>query len=93
MSFLNASQSFFNNGGDMFLGQACRLAFTKVEGSFRFSDEMGPEDFMELMGRRLEELEREVDSYDSSKTGKKQAKAFLFSSSKRLNQINEVIIR
>lgn len=93
MSFLNASQSFFNNGGDLFLGQACNLLIIEVESSFRFTDEMGPEDFMELLKRRLDDLEKEVDNYDSSRLSKKQTKAFLLNSSKRLNHISEVIQR
>lgn len=93
MSFLNASQSFFTNGGDMFLGQARTRRFTAVEGSFRFSDELGPEDFTELLGRRLHELEREVEAFDAPKMGKKQTKSFLVSSAKRLNHINEVVVK
>lgn len=93
MSFLNASHSFFNNGGDIFLGQACKLGVKEVEGSFRFSDELGPEDFMEVLGRRLEELEREVACYESAKMSKKQTKAFLVSSAKRLNHISDVVVK
>lgn len=70
-----------------------RVAFelTAVENSFRFSDELGADDFMELLSKRVSELEHEVADYDESKFNKKQVKAFLVKSSTQLSQIIEVI--
>lgn len=46
---------------------------------------------MELIDRRLEQLEREITNYDPDSLNKKQTKAFLVSSSKRLSLITESV--
>ncbi len=84
MSFLNMSHSFSAGKGDIALGKA-------IEGSFRFSDELGPEDFMELLSRRIVDLEREVAEYDETEANKKTTKSFLKNSNKRLNDIVGII--
>jgi hypothetical protein len=46
---------------------------------------------MEIIDRRLEELDREITAYEPDSLGKKKTKAFLVSSCKRLNLIVETV--
>lgn len=48
---------------------------------------------MELLARRLNDLERDVLAFDEANSNKKQAKAFLHKSSRRLNDVVDVLSR
>ena len=80
------SQSLSAGKEDLMLGKA-------IEGSFRFSDELGADDFMELMSRRIVELEREVAEYDEIEATVKQTKTFLQSSNRKLTEIVRIVLR
>ena len=66
MSFLNLSHHSTSSRGDLSISRASNVYVIIVDGAFRFTDDISAEDFMELLSRRISDLERDVTSYDET---------------------------
>lgn len=88
MSFLQARPDFYLNSSAVSLGRSRRLD-SIVEHSFRFTDELGPDDFADLVRRRLTDIEKQMTDFEGRPTSRRDAKAFSQEMRKRLTVVHE----